>query len=112
MMVNSPPNDQLDEFEEEIERIYEISDALENSYKSKTKNLSNLEENLHKLSTFLSETNDDTARLKANVQTLLSAKSDTDSTDTCEDLIETLENLIQKETDERIYYTKKLKNDF
>ena len=82
-----------------MERIYEISDALEDSYKSKTKNLGKLEEDLFKLKTSLSEAKDDSARLKAHVQTLLSAKSDTDSIDTCEDLNETLENLIQKETD-------------
>ena len=66
-----------------MERIYKISDALEDSYKSKTKNLSNLEENLFKLNTSLSDTKEDSAKLKAHVQTLLSAKSDTDSTDTC-----------------------------
>ena len=101
-MANPPSSDKLEELEDEIGRIYEISDALENSYKSGTATLSKHEESLNKLGTSLSETNDETAKLKAHVQTLVSAKSDTDSTDTCEDLIETLEFWILRETDERI----------
>ena len=43
-MANHPSSDKLEELENEIGRIYEISDALENSYKSGTATLSKHEE--------------------------------------------------------------------
>ena len=89
-----------------------MADALEDSYKIKTKNLSRLEETLSNLNTSVMKNKEDSAKLKTHVQTLLSAKSDTDSTDTCKNLIKTLDNLIQKETDERINFTKKIEERF
>jgi flagellar biosynthesis chaperone FliJ len=110
--VNSPPCDQLNEIEEGIERNYEMADALEDNYKVRTKNLNKLEENLTNLSTSLKKNKEDSAKLKSHVQKLLSAKSDTDSTSTCKTLIKTLDNMIQKETDERIKFTKKIEERF
>ena len=114
--VNTNPSsdseDRFDELEEEIEEIYTINDALEDSYDSKAKNLNKVEANLSKVKFSLSEVKNETAKLRTYVQTLLSAKSDIDSTDTSEDLIDKIESLIQKETDERIYFSKKIEERF
>ena len=109
---NYPSSDKLEELEDEIERIYEVSDALENDYKLSLKTLSKHEESLKKLSTYFSETKNETAKIKAHVQTLVSAENDIDSTDTCEDLIDTLKCWIKRETNERINYQKQIEEQF
>ena len=110
--VNSPPGDLFDKLEEELEGVYEMGNALEDKFKGRTRYLNKLEEDLTNLNTSLKKNKEDSAQRKPLVQKLLSAKSDTDSTNTCETLIKTLDNMIQKETDERIKFTKRIEERF
>ena len=104
----SSPTSMENQFDEVEEEMHTINDNLEDSYNSKTRNLNKLEEELSQMKSSISETKKETARLKTCVQILLSTKSDTDSTDTIEDLINKMESLIQKQTDERIFFSKKI----
>ena len=102
----------FNEMEDEIEEIQSTNYDLKNSYNSKTRGFNKLEENLINMKSSLEEANSERAKLESHVQTLLSAKSDIDSINITENLIEKVNSLIKKETDERIYFSKKIEERF